>query len=84
MLVKQLISGLRQQRYVKTVIVFPNACIRTRNNNNEKGKPDQSQGRKVTGPRFLREAMEDLPRDPKPAGLRIVESIALHRARREP
>ena len=32
-------------------------------------KPDESQGRKATGPRFLREAMEGLPKDPKIAGL---------------
>jgi len=35
----------------------------------DKGKPDQSLGRKATDPRFLREATEDLPKDPKIAGL---------------
>jgi hypothetical protein len=35
----------------------------------DKGKPDQSRGRKATDPRFLREAMEDLPKDPKTAEL---------------
>ena len=39
------------------------------------GKPDQSQGRKATGPRFLREAMEDLPKDPKIAGLQQPEVV---------
>jgi len=34
------------------------------------GKPGESQGRKATGPRFLREAMEDLPKDPRPPGCR--------------
>ena len=37
--------------------------------NNEKAKPAKRRGRKATGPRFLREAMEDLPKDPKIAGL---------------
>jgi len=31
--------------------------------------PDQNQGREVTGPRFLREAMDDLPKDPRITGL---------------
>ena len=31
----------------------------------DKGKPDESQGRKATGPRFLRNAMDDLPKDPR-------------------
>jgi hypothetical protein len=35
----------------------------------DKGKPDQSQGRKATGPRFLREASNDSPKDPKIAEL---------------
>jgi len=35
----------------------------------EKAKPAERRGRKVTGPRFLREATEDLPKDPKIAGL---------------
>jgi len=39
------------------------------------GKPDESQGRKATGPRFLREAMEDLPKDPKIAGLQHPEVV---------
>jgi len=34
-----------------------------------KGKPDQSQERKTTGPRFLREAIDDSPKDPKTARL---------------
>jgi hypothetical protein len=37
----------------------------------EKGKPGKSQGRKAAGPRFLREAKEDLPKGPKIAGLPI-------------
>ena len=37
----------------------------------DKGNPDQSQGRKATGPRFLREATNDSPKDPKIAGLPI-------------
>ena len=28
-------------------------------------KPDKSQGRNATGPRFLRDATDDLPKDPK-------------------
>ena len=35
----------------------------------EKGNPGESQGRKAAGPRFLREAMDDSPKDPKTAGL---------------
>jgi len=31
----------------------------------DKGKPDQSQGRKATGPRFLRKAMDNSPKDSK-------------------
>jgi len=34
-----------------------------------KGKPDQSQRRKATGPRFLRVATATPPKDPKIAGL---------------
>ena len=34
--------------------------------NIEKAKPAERRGRKATGPRFLREAMEDLPKDPRP------------------
>ncbi len=41
----------------------------------DKGKPDQSQGRKATGPRFLREASVDSPKDPKIAGLPSHASI---------
>ena len=37
----------------------------------DKGKPGKSQGRKAAGPRFLREAKEDLPKGPKIAGLPI-------------
>ena len=33
------------------------------------GEPDKSQGRKATGPRFLLEAMDDSPKDPKIAEL---------------
>jgi hypothetical protein len=46
---------------------IPSVC--TRLLANDKGKPDQSQGRKATGPRFLREAMEDFPKGSKIAGL---------------
>jgi len=35
----------------------------------DKGKPDQSQGRKATGPRFLRHAFRDATKDTKIAGL---------------
>ena len=35
-------------------------------------KPDQSQGRNATGPRFLREAIYDSPKDLKIAGLPII------------
>ena len=35
----------------------------------DKGKPDQSQGRKTTGPRFLRDAFSYATKDPKIAGL---------------
>ena len=34
-----------------------------------KAKPAKRRGRKGTGPRFLREAMDDSPKDPKVAGL---------------
>jgi len=33
--------------------------------NNDKAKPVKRRGRKATGPRFLREAMEDLPKEPR-------------------
>ncbi len=33
----------------------------------DKGKPDQSQGRKATDPQFLREAMDDSPEGSKTA-----------------
>ncbi len=35
----------------------------------DKVKPVERQGRKATGPRFLREATDDSPKDPKIAGL---------------
>ena len=35
----------------------------------EKGKPEKTQGRKATGPRFLRDAACDATKDPKIAGL---------------
>ncbi len=35
----------------------------------DKAKPAERQGRKATGPRFLREATDDSPKDPKIAGL---------------
>ncbi len=35
----------------------------------DKAKPAKRRGRKATGPRFLREAKEDLPKDPKTAEL---------------
>ena len=41
-------------------------CLRS---NNDKAKPVKRRGRKATGPRFLREAKEDLPKDPKTAEL---------------
>jgi len=34
----------------------------------DNGKPEKTQGRKATDPRFLREAMEDLAKDPRPPG----------------
>jgi len=34
------------------------------------GKPEKIQGRKATGPRFLREAMDDIPKDPRSPGCR--------------
>ena len=36
---------------------------------NDKAKPAERRRRKAAGPRFLREAMEDLPKDPKIAEL---------------
>jgi hypothetical protein len=41
----------------------------------DKGKPDQSQGRKATGPRFLRDAVCNATRDPKIAGLPFIRSF---------
>ena len=38
-------------------------------NNNDKAKPAEKRGRKATGLRFLREATDDSPKDPKIAGL---------------
>ena len=43
--------------------------------NNDKAKPAERRGRKATGPRFLREAMEDLPKDPKTAELPQAERL---------
>ncbi len=37
--------------------------------NSDKAKPAERWGRKATGPRFLREAMDDSPKDPKTAEL---------------
>jgi hypothetical protein len=37
--------------------------------NNDNAKPAERQGRKATGPRFLREVTEDSPKDPKTAEL---------------
>jgi hypothetical protein len=37
----------------------------------DKAKPAKRQGRKATGPRLLREAMDDTSKDPKIAGLPI-------------
>ncbi len=36
---------------------------------NDKAKPAERRGRKATGPRFLREATEDFPKEPKTAEL---------------
>ncbi len=44
---------------------------------NDKAKPAERQGRKATGPRFLREATDDSPKDPKIAGLPIRSSAVL-------
>ncbi len=41
-------------------------------------KPAERRGRKTTGPRFLREAMEDLPKDPRSPGCRVASTTALH------
>ncbi len=38
--------------------------------NNDKAKPVQRRGRKATGPRFVREATDDSPKDATIAGLR--------------
>ena len=43
--------------------------------NNEKAKPAERRGRKATGPRFLREAKDDSPKDPKIAGLPQAERL---------
>ncbi len=40
-----------------------------------KGKSSESWRRKATGPRFLREAMDDSPKDPKIAGLPITNPV---------
>ncbi len=40
---------------------------------NDKAKPAKRRGRDATGPRFLREAMDDSPKDPKTAELPIHE-----------
>ena len=45
-----------------------NIRIRTTN----KGKPNKSWGRKATGPRFLREEMDDSPKDPRSPGCRHI------------
>ena len=37
--------------------------------NNDKAKPAERRGRKAAGPRFLRKATDDLPKDPKIAEL---------------
>jgi len=39
--------------------------------NNDKAKPAERRARKATGPRFLREAMDDFPKDPRPPSCRI-------------
>jgi hypothetical protein len=40
----------------------------------DKSKPAKRQGRKATGPRFLRDAYNDATKDPKIAGLPLVMS----------
>ncbi len=44
-------------------------CYNSVTSNTDKAKPAQRRRRKATGPRFLREAMDDSPKDPKIAGL---------------
>ncbi len=43
--------------------------------NIDKAKPAERRGRKVTGPRFLREATDDSPKDPKIAVLPQAEFL---------
>ncbi len=49
--------------------------IRSGHNKNDKAKPAERRGRKATGPRFLREAMDDSPKDPKIAELPQRKSV---------
>jgi len=44
---------------------------------NDKAKPAERRGRKATGPRFLREAMDDSPKDPKTAELPPILELAV-------
>jgi hypothetical protein len=49
---------------------------------NDRGKPDQSQGRKATGPRFLREATDDSPKGLKIAGLPAFARLRFNQAKK--
>ncbi len=51
------------------LIVGPSDQTSTMLSDNNKAKPAERRGRKDTGPRFLREVTDDLPKDPKTTGL---------------
>ena len=58
-------QALQYSDYV-THLDFSNVEVYKRSH--DKAKPVKRLGRKATGPRFLREAKEDLPKGPKIAG----------------
>ena len=67
---KAAIPGRFEYSIMLTVEIYAAARrIKKQQLSNNKAKPAERRGRKATGPRFLREATEDLPKDPKIAGL---------------
>ncbi len=48
---------------------LPSSCYNSVTSNTDKAKPTKRWRRKATGPRFLREAKDDSPKDPKTAEL---------------
>ncbi len=66
-------SGVYTYRLSRYLPGNPTNLLLRLRDNTDKAKPAERRRRKATGPRFLREATEDLPKDPKTAELPIHE-----------